>query len=109
MWTRTIAACFTLFPATLLGQVSVTTFHNDLNRTGANLSETILNTSNVNAATFGKLFSRTVDGHIYAQPLYVPTVVFPGQGVHDVIYICTEHNSVYAFDADVPAASAPLW
>ena len=93
----------------LSAQVAVTTYHNDLNRTGVNESEAILNTSNVNVTTFGKLFSRAVDGQIYAQPLYIPSVTIPGQGVHNVVYVCTEHNSVYAFDADSPAASASLW
>lgn len=93
----------------LAGAVAVTTHHNDFNRTGANLNETVLNTSNVNASAFGKLFSRSVDGQIYAQPLYVPNVSIPGQGVHNVVLVCTEHNSVYAFDADLPAASTPFW
>src|SRR5262249_24266672 len=93
-----------------LGQaVSVLTNHNDNGRTGANLSETILNTANVNVTQFSKLFSRTVDGQIYAQPLYVPNVAIPGQGIHNVVYVATMKNKVYAFDGDDPAASAPLW
>jgi len=96
-------------PATSFGQVAVSTYHNDNARTGANLNETILNTSNVNVGGFGKLFSRTVDGQVFAQPLYVPSVAIPSQGTHNVIYVVTQHNSVYAFDADVPAASAPVW
>ncbi|MCC6366776.1 MAG: S-layer homology domain-containing protein [Bryobacterales bacterium] len=95
-------------PLSLPG-VTVTTQHNDASRTGANLTETVLTTANVNSGTFGKLFSRTVDGQIYAQPLYVPGVTIPGKGTHNVIYVCTMHNSVYAFDADTPASAAPLW
>src|SRR5579862_1791577 len=88
---------------------SVTTQHNDNSRTGANLNETILTTANVNVSSFGKLFSRTVDGQIYAQPLYIPKVYIPGLGSHNVVYICTQHNSVYAFDADHAQLSQPLW
>ena len=95
--------------AVLSAQVSVTTHHNDLSRTGQNLQEVILNTSNVNVSTFGKLFSRPVDAQIYAQPLYVSGVVIPGQGTHNVVYVATENNSVYAFDADAPGATTPLW
>jgi hypothetical protein len=87
----------------------VTTYHYDLDRTGANPNETILNTSNVNVNTFGKLFTLPVDGEIYAQPLYVPSVNIPQNGVHNVVYIATEHNSVYAYDADSPSSSGPLW
>src|ERR1039458_3999395 len=99
----------TLFSAILgSGQVSVLTQHNDNARTGQNLNETIINTSNVTQNSFGKLFWRTVDGFIYAQPLYVPGLKIEG-ATHNVVYVATEHNSVYAFDADDPNAPAPLW
>lgn len=91
-----------------LSQPVLTRSYNN-SRTGANLQETVLNTSNVNDANFGKLFSRRVAGHIYAQPLYVPTLTLPGKGVHDVVFVATQHNEVYAFDATNPAQSAPLW
>jgi hypothetical protein len=88
---------------------SVLTQHNDNNRTGANLNEHILNTSNVNPKRFGKLFVRPVDGHIYAQPLYLSNIQFPDLKFHNVVYVATMHNTVYAFDADDPKASVPLW
>lgn len=84
----------------LLG-VDVLTQANDNNRTGANLQETILNTSNVNPSTFGKVFTYTVNGQVYAQPLYVSQVAFGGTiGTRNVVIIATENNYVYAFDAD---------
>ena len=79
--------------------VSVLTQHNDLSRSGANPNETILKTSNVSESTFGKLFSLPIDGFTYAQPLYDPGVSISG-GTHNVIYVATAHDSVYAFDAE---------
>ncbi len=73
----------------------------------ANLNETTLTTSNVSSSTFGRLFSLPVDAGIYAQPLYVPNLAIPGQGTHNVLFVATMKDSIYAFDADTPAA--PLW
>jgi len=101
-----LACLFAAVPG--MAQVSVLTQHNDVARTGQNLSESTLTTANVNVNTFGKLFWRTVDGHIYAQPLYVPSLNVQGK-TRNVVYVATQHNSVYAFDADDPTVPAPLW
>ena len=81
-------------------QVSILTHHYDNARTGANTQETVLTPSNVAPETFGLLFSRHVDGAVFAQPLYVPNVTIPTKGTHNVVYVATENNSVYAFDDD---------
>src|SRR5580700_8373975 len=86
----------------------VLTAQYDNARTGATLHETALTPANVNASHFGKIFSFAVDGDVYAQPLYLPRVEIPGKGTHNVIFIATEHDSVYAFDAE-GTASSPLW
>jgi len=90
------------------GYPGMFTFHNDNLRTGQNLNETVLTPANVNATNFGKLFSYTLDGWTFASPLYVADVNMAGQGFHNVVYVATEHDSVYAFDAD-GLSNAPLW
>src|SRR5580698_9789186 len=86
----------------------VLTAQYDNARTGATLHETTQTPANVNAGHFGKIFSFPVDGDVYAQPLYVAGVEIPGKGTHNVVFIATEHDSVYAFDAG-GAAPGPLW
>jgi len=107
--TTLAALACTLLPVTAFAQANVVTQHNDAARTGANLAEVVLTTTNVNVSQFGKLFERAVDDEIYAQPLYLHGVNVPGVGVRNVVYVATNNDSVYAFDADDPAASAPLW
>ncbi len=86
--------------------VDVLTHHNNVARTGENLSETVLTTSNVNVNSFGKLFSLPVQGQVYAQPLVVTNVAVGGK-MRDVLIVATMHNVVYAFDANL--GGAPLW
>jgi hypothetical protein len=107
-----IPICATLIFVLALGACSdaqkVTTSQYDNARLGANRIETALTPRNVNTQYFGKIFTLKVDGDVYAQPLFLSGVEIPGKGRHDVLFIVTEHDSVYAFDAyGTPAA--PLW
>ena len=87
---------------------AVSTWHYDNARTGANTNETTLTTSNVNSALFGKKATFPVDGFVVGQPLYLGGVNIAGQGLHNVVFVTTLHDSVYAFDAD-SISTTPLW
>jgi hypothetical protein len=102
--------CVSISPA--FGQTPVLTQHYDNARTGQNLTETVLTPANVNSTQFGKLFTQALDGQMPAQPLYVPGVLIPAtNSTHNVVYVATMHDSVYAFDADSNQGSdaSPLW
>jgi len=103
---RASAALLSLAALSVSAQVVTSQYDNA--RTGANLRETVLTPRNVNSSQFGKLFSLPVDGDVYAQPLYAPDLDIPGKGHHNVLFVATEHDSVYAFDA-AGDPRAPLW
>src|SRR6202795_956947 len=90
----------------LQAQPNVLTWHNDNARSGQNQQETILTPANVKSFTFGRLFTITVDGKVDAQPLYAAGLAIPGNSVHNVLFVVTEHDSAYAFDADT---GVQLW
>ncbi len=83
----------------------VTAYHNDLARTGQNLNETVLTLANVNASSFGKIRFLAVDGKVDGQPLHLSSLTIAGQQ-RNVLYVVTEHDSIFAFDAD---SGAELW
>ncbi|HEY7389877.1 MAG TPA: hypothetical protein VH640_15275 [Bryobacteraceae bacterium] len=91
------------------GPVNILTANGDNYRTNANLLETQLTPANVMPGHFGKLGSFSVDGQVYAQPLYVSNLAFPDGSRHNVLFIATMHNTVYAYDADRVSSSTPLW
>ena len=112
IWNRALGASAVFFTMMLpwaaqaQGTTAVITGQNNISRTGANLAETTLTPSNVSPSTFGLLFSQPVDGDIFAQPLYVPGLTING-AVHNVAFVVTLNNSVYAFDADT--SQPALW
>jgi uncharacterized protein (TIGR03437 family) len=89
-------------------QVSVLNVNYDQQQTGANLQETVIQAAGFNWKNFGKVGTYAVDGQVYAQPLYVPGVTIGGHA-HNVVYVASMNNSVYAFDADAPQTPTPLW
>src|SRR5229473_828907 len=95
LWTIVTVAL--LWPG---AHAQITTSQYDNARTGAYINEKTLTPQNVNSKQFGKIFKFPVDGDVYAQPLYAPSVEIPGKGTHNVIYIATENDSVYAFGAE---------
>ena len=90
-------------------QKSVLTQHNDINRTGWYDNETILNKSNVRQGSFGKIFTRTVDDQVYAQPLVKLNHEIPGIGKKNIVFVATVNNTVYAFDADSANITTAYW
>ena len=103
-------SCAQKAPLAPSGAVSVLTRQNDNQHTGQYLQETTLTPTNVNSGSFGKVFSYPVDGQVYAQPLYVQNLTMAQGGVHNVVFVATEYDSVYAFDADSAALNPnPLW
>jgi hypothetical protein len=95
--------------ATQCLRADILTAQYDSLRTAWNASEPYLNVANVNQAGFGKLFSRQLDGWVYAQPLFMQGLTIPGHGAANVVFVCTANNTVYAFDADSASVSAPYW
>ena len=109
-WLLLLQSCLAPALSTAQAQVNVTTYHNNNARDGQNLNETLLTPANVNPTLFGQLFVQPVDGSVYAQPLYVSGVQIGGVA-HNVVFVATEHDSVYAFDADNNQGTNanPLW
>lgn len=108
VWTVLSISSFVCLGLSLASaQNDVLTQHNDIARTGQNLNETLLTPANVNINQFGKLFTQNVDGIVVGQPLYVSNVLTSDGLVHNVVFVATQNNTVYAFDAD--SNQSPIW
>ncbi len=103
--TNSLPAVLTVLPPPNPSALNVLTYHNDNARDGAYTNEVLLTPANVNVSTFGRLINYSTDGLIIAQPLYVAGLVIPGQGAHNAVFVATENDSVYAFDADSSAGA----
>ncbi|HTC14573.1 MAG TPA: hypothetical protein VK695_02100, partial [Steroidobacteraceae bacterium] len=103
---RTGLAALVLAASLAQAQTDVLVSHYDAGRTSQNLNEATLTTASVSVATFGKVYTFPVDGQVYAQPLYKSNLTIAGKGTFNVVFVATEHSSVYAFDAD---AATPIW
>jgi hypothetical protein len=99
-----------LSPLELSAQ-NVLTYKYNNSRDGANTNEVLLTPANVNVTNFARLFTYALDGYVYSQPLYVSNLAIPGQGTHNVVFVATENDSIYAFDADsnLGANGGLLW
>ena len=110
IFTLVLLSAFAVAQTVPAGSVNVLTRQNDNQHTAQNLHETILTPANVNSGSFGKVFSYFVDGQIYAEPLYVQNLTMAQGGMHNVVFVATEYDSIYAFDADSAALNPkPLW
>jgi hypothetical protein len=106
----TCLVCFHHLAVGLAGaQVNVLTANYGIDRTNANLEETLLTPANVQRGSFGKLGVLPADGQVFAQPLYLSGLTIPDQGSHNVLFVATEHNSVYAYDADSADSPTLYW
>ncbi|MGB9329429.1 MAG: fibronectin type III domain-containing protein [Steroidobacteraceae bacterium] len=103
---RTGLAALVLAASLAQAQTDVLVSHYDAGRTSQNLNEATLTTASVSVATFGRVYTFPVDGQVYAQPLYKSNLTIAGKGTFNVVFVATEHSSVYAFDAD---AATPIW
>ena len=106
LWITGLGCLVSLFAVPRLAAQAVMTWHNDAARTGQNLTETLLSPSNVNSTSFGLLFTLPVDGKMDAEPLYVPSLTISSVA-HNVVYVATENDTIYAFDADTGGSPLP--
>jgi hypothetical protein len=103
--TNSLPAILTVLPPPNPSALNVVTYHNDNARDGANTNEVLLTHANVNVSTFGRLITYPTDGLIIASPLYVSGLVIPRQGAHNAVFVATENDTIYAFDADSNAGT----